>query len=125
MAYVDRITLTVAGRDLDDIIVEFSENRARKTSAVNTMNKSRVAKGFKRGNRMFSGTMRVEEIDDPSAPNWDDIMAKDLRLKVTKVPSAGKRVTFEELVVADISDQYSDGDSGRTLSWQALRRKVG
>lgn len=124
--YVDRIILRVGGVDLDDVIVEFTESRKRKTSAVNTMSKTRTAKGFKRGNLMYSGTMKVEEIDDPRVPDWDALQESGAQIEVIKIPSVGKTITFGGFVVGeDISDTYTDGDSNRTISWQALRRKRG
>lgn len=124
--YCDQIILRYGSVDLDDVIVEFTESRKRTTKPVNTMNKARTAKGYKRGNRMFSGTMKVEEIDDPRIPDWDALQASGEKITIIKIPNVGKKVTFYDFVIGDdISDNYSDGDSSRTVAWQALRRKVG
>lgn len=124
--YVDQIILRVDGVDLDDVIVEFTESRKKSTKPVNTMNKKRIAKGYKRGNRHFSGTMKVEEIDDPRIPDWDELQRTGKKIQVVKKPNVGKPVTFIDFVVGDdLSDNYSDGDSGRTLSWNSLDRRVG
>jgi hypothetical protein len=124
--YVDRIILRVGSVDLDDVILEFTESRKKSAKPVNTMNKERVAKGYKRGNRMFSGTMKVEEIDDDRIPDWDTLQEKNTKITIVKIPNVGKKITFYDLIVGDdLSDTYSDGDSSRTFSWLALRRKAG
>jgi hypothetical protein len=124
--YVDQIILRYNGIDLDDVIVEFSESRKKGAKPVSTMNKRRVAKGYKRSNRMFNGTMKVEEIDDPRVPDWDELQRLGTKIQIIKIPSVGKKVTFIDFIVGeDITDSYSDGDSSRTVSWMALDRRVG
>lgn len=123
--YISKIILTVDAKDLDDIILTFTENQNAALTDVETMNREGVVRGFKTKSLKFSGTMEVEELDDPNLPDWDAIIRDRKKLTVVKELPSGKKIKFSELRVEAIADSYSDGSSKRTLTWRARRRRPG
>ena len=120
--YVDSIILRVVGVDLDDVIVKVDEEISRSVKAVNTLNRKRRARGFKRANVIIKLTLEVEQIDDERAPNWHQMLVDGTEFDVIKKPNAGKTVYYTGCTVESISDSNQDGDSSRKISLAVLDR---
>ena len=121
--YVDYIRLQIGGRSLDDIIESVTETSGRAVKAVNTMNRARVAQGYKRGNRTYELEIKAEDLVDPSLPNWEALKDTGVLFDVVKVPSAGATVTYSGVTVSKVVRNAQDGDSTVTISAMALTRK--
>ena len=121
--FVERSTVQVNGVDLDDLINSVSEKSTRPTKAVNTMNKARVAKGFKQGNNQYSLEIDAEPIVDPRVPNWHAIKDSGTIIKISIRPNVGKPRTYNGCKVTDVTETSSDGDSSVKLSIMARTRK--
>lgn len=121
--YVEQVILRVLGKDLDDVIISFSESSERPTKPVQTMNKARIARGFKQGNNMYSVEIDAERIVDPNVPDWHKL--KDLGTKISMVsqPNIGPMVTYGEGKITKVVDATSDGDSSRKISVVFRTRK--
>ncbi len=121
--FVERSVVQVNGVDLDDLVLSVAEKSTRPTKAVNTMNKGRVAKGFKQGNNQYSLDMDVERIVDPRVPDWHTLKDDGTVIKITIRPNVGKPVTYGGCKIVDVGDNTSDGDSSRKVSVMARTRK--
>jgi hypothetical protein len=121
--YVETIILQINGVDVDDVIVELTEDTDVPTKAVNTMNRARRPKGFKQGNLTFGLSLTVEESDNPKMPQWRAMLAQRTPFNIVKKPNVGKNVTWSGCRVTKVSGKNSDGDSGSTVSVMALDRK--
>lgn len=121
--FVERSVVQVNGVDLDDLILSIAEKSDRPTKAVNTMNKARVAKGFKQGNNQYSLDIDAERIVDSRVPDWHVLKDAGTIVKITIRPNVGKPVTYGGCKIVSVSDNTSDGDSSRKLSVMARTRK--
>jgi hypothetical protein len=121
--YVERLVLRVNGVDLDDVINSVSERSTRPTKPVNTMNKERVARGFKQGNNMYSMEIDAERIVDARVPDWHALKDAGTLITVVSQPNIGPMVTYSGGKITDVSDATSDGDSSRKISVVFRRRK--
>lgn len=121
--YIERAVLQVNGVDLDDVINDISEKSTRPTKPVNTMNKSRVARGFKQGNNQFSLTVNAERIVDARVPDWHTLKNNGTVIKITVRYNVGPSVSYGGCKITDVADDTSDGDSKRTISIVARTRK--
>ncbi len=121
--FVERSVVQVNGVDLDDLINSITEKSTRPTKAVNTMNKARVAKGFKQGNNQYTLDLDAERIVDARVPDWHQLKDDGTIIKITIRPSVGKPVTYSGCKIVDVADATSDGDSSRKISVMARTRK--
>ena len=121
--FVERSVVQVNGVDLDDLILSVAEKSTRPTKAVNTMNKGRVAKGFKQGNNQYSLELDAERIVDARVPDWHTLKDQGTVIKITIRPNVGKAVTYGGCKITDVADATSDGDSSRKISVMARTRK--
>ncbi len=121
--FVERSVVQVNGVDLDDLINSVAEKSTRPTKAVNTMNKGRVAKGFKQGNNQYSLDIDAERIVDSRVPDWHTLKDNGTIIKITIRPNVGPAVTYGGCKIVDVADSTSDGDSSRKISIMARTRK--
>lgn len=121
--YIERCTLRVLGVDLDDVINSIEESSDRPTKVVNTMNKGRVGRGFKQGNNGYVLSLNAEQIFDPIVPDWHDMKDTGKVFSLVKVPSVGPSITYSGCKITSVKDSTSDGDSTRSISVTALRRR--
>jgi hypothetical protein len=121
--FIERSVVQVNGVDLDDLILEISEKSTRPTKAVNTMNKGRVAKGFKQGNNQYSLEISAERIVDTRIPDWHALKDAGTVIKIQVRYNVGASVTYDGCKITDVSDSTSDGDSTRKISVMARTRK--
>jgi hypothetical protein len=121
--FIERSVVQVNGVDLDDLIISVSEKSTRPTKPVNTMNKERVAKGFKQGNNQFSLEIDAERIVDSRVPDWHALKQAGTSFKITIRPNVGPSVTYGGCKITDVSDASSDGDSSRKISVMARTRR--
>lgn len=122
MEYVDSITLEIDGTKLDDVIVELSEKNERSVKAVNTLSRRRRAKGFKRGNNMYSLDLKVEPVDDDRVPSWHKLKEAGTLFSIRRTKNTGAVTTWSNCTVSSVSETESDGDSSMSVSVQALNR---
>lgn len=121
--YIERSTVRVNGVDLDDLIMGVQEKSSRPTKPVNTMNKARVVRGFKQGNNQYSLEIDAERIVDPRVPDWHALKDSGTRINIIIEPNVGPAVTYGGVLITDVHDGTSDGDSSRKLSAVARTRK--
>lgn len=121
--YVDYIRLQIGGRSLDDIIESVTETSGRAVKAVNTMNRARIAQGYKRGNRSYELEIKAEDLVDPSLPDWEALKDTGALFTIVKVPSSGPSVTYAGVTISKVVRNAQDGDSTLTISAMALTRK--
>jgi len=123
--FVERSVVQVNGVDLDDLINSISETSTRATKPVMTMNKSRVAKGFKQGNNLYTLDLDAERIVDARVPDWHALKDAGTIIKITIRPNVGRPVTYSGCKIVEVSDSTSDGDSTRKLKVMARTRQGG
>jgi hypothetical protein len=123
--FIERSVVQVNGIDLDDLILSVAEKSSRPTKAVNTMNKGRVAKGFKQGNNQYSLEIDAERIVDARVPDWHALKDAGTIIKIQIRYNIGKPVTYAGCKITDVADTTSDGDSNRKISVMARTRKEG
>lgn len=123
VTFIERSVVQVNGVDLDDLILSVSEKSTRPTKAVNTMNKERVAKGFKQGNNQFSLDIDAERIVDARVPDWHTLKQNGTIIKITIRYNIGPSVTYGGCKIVDVTDNTSDGDSSRKISIMARTRR--
>ncbi len=123
--FVERSVVQVQGVDLDDLIISIAEKSSRPTKPVNTMNKQRVAKGFKQGNNVYSLDIDAERIVDARVPDWHALKDAGTIIKIAIRYNIGKPVTYAGCKVTDVHDNTSDGDSTRKITVVARTRKEG
>lgn len=121
--YVERVVLRVNGVDLDDVINSVSEKSTRPTRAVNTMNRRRTVRGFKQGNNQYSLDIDAERIVDQRVPDWHALKDSGTRISVIVENNLGIAVTYGGVVITDVTDTTSDGESSRRISAMAKTRK--
>lgn len=121
--FVERLILRVNGVDLDDVIIAVSESSDRPTKPVNTMNKQRVARGFKQGNNMYALEIDAERIVDSRVPDWHALKDAGTKISVVTQPNIGPMVTYGEGKITSVKDATSDGDSSRKISAVFRTRK--
>lgn len=121
--FIERSVVQVNGVDLDDIILSVAEKSTRPTKAVNTMNKARVAKGFKQGNNQYQLEIDAERIVDARIPDWHALKQAGTVIKIIIRYNVGPSVTYDGCKITDVSDSTSDGDSTRKISVMARTRK--
>lgn len=121
--FVERAILQVNGIDLDDVILDVSEKSSRPTKPVNTMNKGRVAKGFKQGNNQYGLDITAERIVDARIPDWHALKDAGTIMKIVLRYNVGPSVTFGGVKISDVVDNTSDGDSSRKITAVARTRK--
>lgn len=121
--YVERVVLRVNGVDLDDVILSVSESSDRPTKPVNTMNKARVARGFKQGNNMYGMEIDAERIVDSRVPDWHALKDAGTKIAIIIQPNIGPMVTYGEGKITKVADATSDGDSSRKISVVFRTRK--
>ncbi len=121
--FIERATLQVDGVDLDDIILAVAESSDRPTKPVNTMNKARIARGFKQGNNQYSLDIDAERIVDPRVPDWHKLKDDGTPIKIAIRYNIGKPVTYSEGKVTSVKDTTSDGDSARKVTCVFRKRK--
>jgi len=123
VTFIERSVVQVNGVDLDDLILSVGENSARPTKPVNTMNKERVAKGFKQGNNQFSLDIKAERIVDARVPDWHALKQAGTIIKITIRYNIGPSVTYGGCKITDVNDSTSDGDSTRDIKIVARTRR--
>lgn len=123
VAFIERSVVQVNGVDLDDLILSVSETSDRPTKPVNTMNKERVAKGFKQGNNQYSLEIDAERIVDARVPDWHDLKDNGTIIKITIRYNIGSPVTYGGVKISRVVDGTSDGDSTRKISCVARTRR--
>lgn len=123
VTFIERSVVQVNGVDLDDLIISVAEKSTRPTKAVNTMNKERVAKGFKQGNNQYSLDIDAERIVDARVPDWHALKNSGTPLKITIRYNVGPSVTYSGCKITDVSDTTSDGDSTRKIAIMARTRR--
>lgn len=121
--FVERSVVQVNGVDLDDLINSVSESSTRATKPVMTMNKARVAKGFKQGNNLYTLDIDAERIVDTRVPDWHALKDAGTIIKIVVRPNVGRAVTYSGCKVVEVSDSSSDGDSSQKLKIMARVRK--
>lgn len=121
--FVERSVVQVNGVDLDDLINAVSESSTRATKPVMTMNKGRVAKGFKQGNNLYTLDIDAERIVDSRVPDWHKLKDDGTIIKITIRPNVGKPVSYGGCKVVEVSDSTSDGDSTQKLKIMARTRQ--
>ncbi len=121
--YIERAVLRVNGVDLDDVINSVQEKSSRTTKPVNTMNRSRTVRGHKQGNNMYSLEIDAERIVDSRVPDWHALKDSGTRFNVIVEPNVGPAVTYGGVLITDVSDGTSDGDSTRKISAVAKTRR--
>jgi hypothetical protein len=121
--FIERSVVQVNGVDLDDLILSVGEKSTRPTKPVNTMNKGRVAKGFKQGNNQYSLDIVAERIVDARIPDWHALKDAGAVIKIQVRYNVGPSVTYDGCKITDVSDDTSDGDSNRKISVVARTRK--
>lgn len=121
--FVERSVVQVNGVDLDDLINSVSESSTRATKPVMTMNKARVAKGFKQGNNLYTLDIDAERIVDSRVPDWHALKDAGTIIKIVVRPNVGRAVTYSGCKVVEVSDSSSDGDSSQKLKIMARIRK--
>lgn len=121
--FVERAVVQVKGVDLDDLILEVSENSSKALKEVNTMNKADVVKGFKRGNSKYALSIKAERIVDDRVPDWHVLMQTGEKFKISIRYNVGKPVTYDGCMVESVGDTTSEGDSARNISIRARTRK--
>jgi hypothetical protein len=121
--YVDSLILRVDNVDLDDVIVELNDTTDVSSTPVNTMNRRRVARGYKQKNTNFTLELKVEQIDDPRVPDWHVLAASRKRFTIVKTPNVGSVITYMKCIATKVADTTSAGDSSRSVSVLALERK--
>ena len=121
--FVERSVVQVGGVDLDDLILSISEKSTRPTKAVNTMNKGRVAKGFKQGNNVYEVDFDAERIVDARVPDWHALKDAGTPIKIIVRYNVGKAVTYDGCKITSVTDTTSDGDSTRKITCMARTRK--
>lgn len=121
--FVERSIVQVNGVDLDDLINSVSESSTRSTKPVMTMNKARVAKGFKQGNNLYTLDIDAERIVDSRVPDWHALKDAGTIIKIVVRPNVGRAVTYSDCKVVEVSDSSSDGDSSQKLKIMARIRK--
>lgn len=121
--FVERSVVQVNGVDLDDLINSVSESSTRSTKPVMTMNKARVAKGFKQGNNLYTLDIDAERIVDSRVPDWHALKDAGTIIKIVVRPNVGRAVTYSGCKVVEVSDSSSDGDSSQKLKIMARIRK--
>lgn len=121
--YVDNITISVSGVDLDDVIISLSEKNDTASEAVKTMNKRRRAVAIKQGSDMFSLDLKVEPIVDPTGtvPDWHALKKKRTYFTIIK-REAGATVTWSRCRITSVADDCADGTSSQSVSVLALDR---
>jgi hypothetical protein len=123
VTFIERSVVQVNGVDLDDLIISVSEKSTRPTKAVNTMNKERVAKGFKQGNNQYSLDIDAERIVDARVPDWHQLKDDGTVIKIIVRYNIGPSVTYGGCKITDVTDTTSDGDSTRKISIMARTRR--
>lgn len=123
VTFIERSVVQVNGVDLDDLIISVAEKSTRPTKAVNTMNKERVAKGFKQGNNQYSLDIDAERIVDARVPDWHALKNAGTIIKITIRYNVGPSVTYGGCKITDVSDTTSDGDSTRKIAIMARTRR--
>jgi hypothetical protein len=123
VTFIERSVVQVNGVDLDDLIISVSEKSTRPTKAVNTMNKERVAKGFKQGNNQYSLDIDAERIVDSRVPDWHQLKDDGTVIKIIVRYNIGPSVTYGGCKITDVTDTTSDGDSTRKISIMARTRR--
>lgn len=123
VAFIERSVVQVNGVDLDDLILSVGEKSSRPTKPVNTMNKERVAKGFKQGNNQFSLDVKAERIVDVRVPDWHALKQNGTIIKITIRYNVGPSVTYGGCKITDVDDSTSDGDSTRDIKIMARTRR--
>lgn len=123
VAFIERSVVQVDGVDLDDLILSVSEKSSRPTKPVNTMNKARVAKGFKQGNNQYNLDFDAERIVDARVPDWHAIKDAGTIIKIIVRYNVGPSVTYGGVKITDVTDTTSDGDSTRKISAVARTRR--
>ncbi len=121
--FIERAVLQVDGVDLDDLIMSVTESSDRPTKPVNTMNKARVAKGFKQGNNQYGLEIDAERIVDSRVPDWHVLKDQGTPIKVVLRYNVGKPVTYAGGKITSVKDATSDGDSSRKISVVFRTRK--
>lgn len=121
--YIERAVLQVNGVDLDDIINSIDEDGDRPTKAVHTMNKRRVARGFKQSNNQYKLEIDAERIVDSRIPDWHGMKDAGTRFKISIRYNIGKPVTYEGCVVTSVKEKTADGDSTQRISVMARIRR--
>lgn len=129
MSYISKVIVTIGAKDLDSIIEEWNEDVDVNLKTVQTMNKSGEAVGFKNSNANRTGTCKVNEVpDDPTLPDWDTIITQGRELAVRVQPwgpsgPIGKAKLYPRVRFGKMSDQYQNGDSGRTLTFISIGKR--
>lgn len=121
--FIERSVVQVDGVDLDDLILSVSEKSTRPTKPVNTMNKQRVAKGFKQGNNQYSLDIDAERIVDARVPDWHALKDAGTPIKITIRYNIGPSVTYGGVKITDVTDTTSDGESTRKIAAVARTRR--
>lgn len=121
--FIERSVVQVNGVDLDDLINSVAEKSGRPTKAVNTMNKARVAKGFKQGNNQYSLDINAERIVDARVPDWHTLKNNGTVIKIVIRYNIGPSVTYDGCKITDVDDSTSDGDSTRNIKVVARTRR--
>lgn len=121
--FIERSVVQVNGVDLDDLILSVTEKSTRPTKPVNTMNKARVAKGFKQGNNQFALDFDAERIVDARVPDWHALKQSGTSIKIVVRYNIGPSVTYDGVKITDVTDATSDGDSTRKISAVARTRR--
>lgn len=121
--FVERSVVQVNGVDLDDLINSVSETSTRATKPVMTMNKARVAKGFKQGNNLYTLDIDAEQIVDSRVPDWHALKDAGTIIKITVRPNVGRAVSYGGCKVVEVTNSSSDGDSSQKLKIMARTRQ--
>lgn len=123
VTFIERSVVQVNGVDLDDLIISVAEKSSRPTKPVNTMNKERVAKGFKQGNNQFALDIKAERIVDARVPDWHALKQSGATIKIIIRYNIGPSVTYGGCKITDVDDSTSDGDSTRDIKIMARTRR--
>lgn len=123
VTFIERSVVQVQGVDLDDLINSVAEKSSRPTKPVNTMNKARVAKGFKQGNNQFALDINAERIVDARVPDWHALKQVGTIIKIIIRYNIGPSVTYDGCKITDVDDSTSDGDSTRNIKIVARTRR--
>lgn len=121
--FIERSVVQINGVDLDDLINSISETSTRATKPVMTMNKARVAKGFKQGNNLYTLDIDAERIVDARVPDWHALKDAGTIVKIQVRPNVGPAVTYGGCKIVEVTDSTSDGDSSRKLKVMARTRQ--
>ena len=123
--FVERSVVQVNGVDLDDLILGVTETGERVTNPVNTMNKQRVAKGFKQKNNMYELEVDAERIVDARVPDWHALKDAGTIIGIKLRYNIGRPVTYGGCKISKVLDTTTDGESTRKISIKARTRKEG